>query len=118
MIQTQNPPNKHKSTLFFLIKLFEYHGLFHKVTLQLCEIMISLLNRPTRTQSSFLTIHFVSKIPIQYGSMFNGIFTKTNSKTTHFLEGQRLVFADACTRGPSLFKFIIMIINFARNNNR
>lgn len=84
MIQTQNPPNKHKSTTIFLIKLFEYHGLFHKVTLQLCEIMISLLNRPTRTQSSFLTIHFVSKIPIQYGSIFNGIFTKNKFQDDTF----------------------------------
>lgn len=78
------PAKQTQINTIFLIKLFEYQGLFHKVTLQLCKIMISLLNRPTRTQSSFLTVHFVSKIPIQYGSMFNGIFTKNKFQDDTF----------------------------------
>lgn len=78
------PPKQTQISTIFLIKLFEYHGLFYKVTLQLCEIMTSLLNRPTRTHSSFLTIHSVSKIPIQYGSIFNVIFTKNKFQDDAF----------------------------------
>lgn len=78
------PPKQTQISTIFLIKLFEYHGLFYKVTLQLCEIMTSLLNRSTHTHSSFLTIHSVNKIPIQYGSIFNVIFTKNKFQDDAF----------------------------------
>ena len=76
MSQTQKPQTTINKRYCFFIKLFEYQWLFLKVTLQLYKIMISLLNRPTRSHSSTLNIYFLSKTPIQYRSIFNGIFTK------------------------------------------